>query len=147
MDPTMDSTKHILNYLMPILWRESPRLHGFMQRCLPACCPLGAGRRRWRVLRVGPAHWRLPLHCGCRAEVGTIFALSWLITWFGHVLANAQHVLRLYDFFLASHPLMAVYFAAAVRPRRPEAAAAAAAAANSCGRGSGCPHCWAGPPL
>ncbi|XP_063156083.1 TBC1 domain family member 20-like [Candoia aspera] len=80
MDPTIDSTKHILNYLMPILQRESPQLHDFMQR----------------------------------AEVGTIFALSWLITWFGHVLANFHHVLRLYDFFLASHPLMAVYFAAAV---------------------------------
>nr|XP_034980359.1 TBC1 domain family member 20-like [Zootoca vivipara] len=80
MDPTMDSTKHILNYLMPILQQESPRLHDFMQR----------------------------------AEVGTIFALSWLITWYGHVLANFQHILRLYDFFLASHPLMAVYFAAAV---------------------------------
>ncbi|XP_062986018.1 TBC1 domain family member 20-like isoform X2 [Elgaria multicarinata webbii] len=80
MDPTMDSTKHILNYLMPILQRESPRLHDFMQR----------------------------------AEVGTIFALSWLITWYGHVLTNFHHILRLYDFFLASHPLMAVYFAAAI---------------------------------
>ncbi|XP_054841004.1 TBC1 domain family member 20-like isoform X2 [Eublepharis macularius] len=80
MDPTMDSTKHILNYLMPILQRESPRLHDFMQR----------------------------------AEVGTIFALSWLITWYGHVLSDFHHILRLYDFFLASHPLMAVYFAAAI---------------------------------
>nr|XP_056710832.1 TBC1 domain family member 20-like [Euleptes europaea] len=80
MDPTMDSTKHILNYLMPILQQESPRLHAFM----------------------------------LRVEVGTIFALSWLITWYGHVLSNFHHVLRLYDFFLASHPLMAVYFAAAI---------------------------------
>nr|XP_020660114.1 TBC1 domain family member 20-like [Pogona vitticeps] len=80
MDPTMDSTKHILNYLMPILQRESPRLHDFMRR----------------------------------SEVGTIFALSWLITWYSHVLADMHHILRLYDFFLASHPLMAVYFAAAI---------------------------------
>ncbi|XP_060099023.1 TBC1 domain family member 20-like [Heteronotia binoei] len=80
MDPTMDSTKHILNYLMPLLQRESPRLHDFM----------------------------------LRAEVGTIFALSWLITWYGHVLSNFHHILRLYDFFLASHPLMAVYFAAVI---------------------------------
>ncbi|KAL8181448.1 UNVERIFIED_CONTAM: hypothetical protein K2H54_002187, partial [Gekko kuhli] len=80
MDPTMDSTKHILNYLMPILQRESPQLHDFM----------------------------------LRAEVGTIFALSWLITWYGHVLSDFHHILRLYDFFLASHPLMAVYFAAAI---------------------------------
>uniref|UniRef100_A0A674DUW4 Zgc:63863 n=1 Tax=Salmo trutta TaxID=8032 RepID=A0A674DUW4_SALTR len=49
-----------------------------------------------------------------RAEVGTIFALSWLITWYGHVLSEFRHVLRLYDFFLASHPLMAIYFAAVI---------------------------------
>lgn len=48
--------------------------------------------------------------------MGTIFALSWLITWYGHVLSNFHHILRLYDFFLASHPLMPIYFAAAVRP-------------------------------
>uniref|UniRef100_A0A8D2IYD0 TBC1 domain family member 20 n=1 Tax=Varanus komodoensis TaxID=61221 RepID=A0A8D2IYD0_VARKO len=86
MDPTMDSTKHILNYLMPILQRQSPRLHDFMQR----------------------------------AEVGTIFALSWLITWFGHILSSSHHILRLYDFFLASHPLMPVYFAAVVLHREEE---------------------------
>ncbi|XP_075772937.1 TBC1 domain family member 20-like isoform X3 [Pelodiscus sinensis] len=86
MDPTMDSTKHILNYLMPLLQRESRPLHDFM----------------------------------LRAEVGTIFALSWLITWYGHVLANFQHVLRLYDFFLASHPLMPVYFAAVLVLHREE---------------------------
>lgn len=80
MDPTMDSTKHILNYLMPILEQVDPELHDFMRR----------------------------------AEVGTIFALSWLITWYGHVLSEFRHVLRLYDFFLASHPLMAIYFAAVI---------------------------------
>lgn len=47
-----------------------------------------------------------------RAEVGTVFALSWLITWFGHVLSDFRHVVRLYDFFLACHPLMPIYFAA-----------------------------------
>lgn len=50
----------------------------------------------------------------CSAEVGTIFALSWLITWFGHVLSDFRHVVRLYDFFLACHPLMPIYFAAVV---------------------------------
>ncbi|KAL7826848.1 hypothetical protein AOLI_G00320570 [Acnodon oligacanthus] len=80
MDPTMDSTKHILNYLMPILEQVDPELHDFM----------------------------------LRAEVGTIFALSWLITWYGHVLSDFRHVLRLYDFFLASHPLMPIYFAAVI---------------------------------
>lgn len=46
--------------------------------------------------------------------MGTIFALSWLITWFGHVLMDFRHVVRLYDFFLACHPLMPIYFAAVV---------------------------------
>uniref|UniRef100_A0A3Q3AQH0 TBC1 domain family, member 20 n=1 Tax=Kryptolebias marmoratus TaxID=37003 RepID=A0A3Q3AQH0_KRYMA len=49
-----------------------------------------------------------------RAEVGTVFALSWLITWFGHVLSDFRHVVRLYDFFLACHPLMPIYFAAVI---------------------------------
>ncbi|MGH0171100.1 UNVERIFIED_CONTAM: hypothetical protein FKN15_060126 [Acipenser sinensis] len=80
MDPTMDNTKHILNYLMPIIERVNPEVHDFMQR----------------------------------AEVGTIFALSWLITWFGHVLSDFRHVVRLYDFFLACHPLMPIYFAAVI---------------------------------
>ncbi|XP_075437148.1 TBC1 domain family member 20-like isoform X4 [Ascaphus truei] len=78
MDPTMDSTKHALNYLMPLIQCESAQLCDFL----------------------------------LRSEVGSIFALSWLITWYGHVLSNYQRVLRLYDFFLASHPLMPVYFAA-----------------------------------
>ncbi|CAM4658612.1 unnamed protein product [Leuciscus chuanchicus] len=83
MDPTMDNTKHILNYLMPIIERVNPEVYDFMQQ----------------------------------AEVGTIFALSWLITWFGHVLSDFRHVVRLYDFFLACHPLMPIYFAAVVRLR------------------------------
>ncbi|KAG8567288.1 hypothetical protein GDO81_013565 [Engystomops pustulosus] len=80
MDPSMDNTKHILNYLMPIIELVNPGLHDFM----------------------------------VRAEVGTIFALSWLITWFGHVLSDFRHVVRLYDFFLACHPLMPIYFAAVI---------------------------------
>lgn len=48
------------------------------------------------------------------AGVGTIFCLSWLITWFGHVLNDYRHIVRLYDFFLACHPLMPIYLAAAI---------------------------------
>ncbi|XP_029469133.1 TBC1 domain family member 20 isoform X2 [Rhinatrema bivittatum] len=80
MDPTMDNTKHVLNYLMPLIEQVNPELHDFLHR----------------------------------AEVGTIFALSWLITWFGHVLSDFRHVVRLYDFFLACHPLMPIYFAAVI---------------------------------
>ena len=49
-----------------------------------------------------------------KSELGTIFALPWLITWFGHVLPNYSDVVRLYDFFLAGPPLMPVYLAAAI---------------------------------
>ncbi|XP_057683707.1 TBC1 domain family member 20 isoform X3 [Corythoichthys intestinalis] len=80
MDPTMDSTKHILNYLMPLVEEVDKELHDFL----------------------------------IRAEVGTIFALSWLITWYGHVLSEFKHTLRLYDFFLASHPMMPIYLAATI---------------------------------
>ncbi len=48
------------------------------------------------------------------SEVGTIFALPWMITWFGHVLADYHDVVRLYDFFLSKPPLMPVYFAASL---------------------------------
>lgn len=46
--------------------------------------------------------------------VGTIFSLSWLITWYGHVLNELKNIVRLYDFFLACHPLMPLYLAAAI---------------------------------
>ena len=46
--------------------------------------------------------------------MGQVFALSWLITWYGHVLKDFTTIVRLYDFFLATHPLMPVYFGAAV---------------------------------
>ena len=49
-----------------------------------------------------------------KSELGTIFALPWLITWFGHVLPNYSDVVRLYDFFLAGPPLMPVYLATAI---------------------------------
>lgn len=55
-----------------------------------------------------------------KAELGTIFALPWLITWFGHVLPDYSDVVRLYDFFLAGPPLMPVYLATAIVLHRQE---------------------------
>ena len=49
-----------------------------------------------------------------KAEIGTIFALPWLITWFGHVLPDYSDVVRLYDFFLAQPPMMPIYMAASI---------------------------------
>ncbi|KAK3761181.1 hypothetical protein RRG08_022582 [Elysia crispata] len=48
-----------------------------------------------------------------RNDLGTIFALSWVITWFSHVLGDIRRILRVFDFFLASHRMMPVYLSAA----------------------------------
>lgn len=48
------------------------------------------------------------------AEVGTMFCLPWLITWYGHVLNDIKDIVRLYDVFIACHPLMPIYLAAAI---------------------------------
>ncbi|XP_005093564.1 TBC1 domain family member 20 [Aplysia californica] len=48
-----------------------------------------------------------------RNDLGTIFALSWVITWFSHVLGDIKRIMRVFDFFLASHRMMPVYLSAA----------------------------------
>ncbi|XP_025836352.1 TBC1 domain family member 20 isoform X2 [Agrilus planipennis] len=48
------------------------------------------------------------------AMVGTMFALPWYLTWFGHSLNQYRDVVRLYDYFLASPPLMPLYTAASL---------------------------------
>ncbi|XP_063712850.1 TBC1 domain family member 20-like [Symsagittifera roscoffensis] len=48
------------------------------------------------------------------AELGTIFALPWVITWFSHSLNDLPLVLRLFDLFIASDHLLPVYLSAAV---------------------------------
>ena len=45
-----------------------------------------------------------------KSEVDTVFAISWLITWFSYVIEKQDDIERLYDFFLACHPLMPIYF-------------------------------------
>lgn len=42
------------------------------------------------------------------------FALSWYMTWFAYNLDQLQDAARLYDLFLASHPIMPIYAAAAI---------------------------------
>ncbi|GBL96598.1 TBC1 domain family member 20 [Araneus ventricosus] len=49
-----------------------------------------------------------------KSEVGVIYCLSWLITWFGHVLNDYDNVVRLFDFFIVSHPFMPVYLTTAI---------------------------------
>jgi hypothetical protein len=44
--------------------------------------------------------------------VGTIFALSWVITWFSHVLRSYDTVGRLFDYFMCSDPVAPIYLSA-----------------------------------
>eukprot|EP01024_Parvocaulis_polyphysoides_P005463 TRINITY_DN113692_c0_g1_i1.p2 TRINITY_DN113692_c0_g1~~TRINITY_DN113692_c0_g1_i1.p2 ORF type:complete len:179 (+),score=31.58 TRINITY_DN113692_c0_g1_i1:74-610(+) len=37
------------------------------------------------------------------------FSLSWWLTWFSHDVRDMEYVARLFDLFLASHPLMPIY--------------------------------------
>ena len=80
MDPTMQNTTNILNYLIPLLEKMKPELVRFI----------------------------------LASEVDMVFAISWLITWFSYVLTEQSDIERLYDFFLSSHPLMPIYFAAQI---------------------------------
>lgn len=49
-----------------------------------------------------------------RSQVGDIYALSWVITWFSHVVKSYEIVGRLFDFFIASHELMPIYLTVAI---------------------------------
>ena len=49
-----------------------------------------------------------------RSEVGQLFGLSWLITWFGHSIDRLEVIIRLFDVFMASSPTMPIYIGAAV---------------------------------
>jgi len=48
------------------------------------------------------------------SDAGTMFSLSWIITWFAYVLNDEAVIARLYDVFISSPPLMPVYMSAAV---------------------------------
>ncbi|XP_018572328.1 TBC1 domain family member 20 [Anoplophora glabripennis] len=52
------------------------------------------------------------------ASVGTMFALPWYLTWFGHSLNKYKDVVRLYDYFLATPPLMPIYVATSLVVQR-----------------------------
>lgn len=49
-----------------------------------------------------------------RSSVGTLFALPWYLTWFGHSLNQYRSVVRLYDYFLASPFLLPIYVTSAI---------------------------------
>ncbi|KAL7748359.1 GTPase-activating protein gyp8 [Sorochytrium milnesiophthora] len=49
-----------------------------------------------------------------RCQLQPYFCLSWIITWFSHDLDDFDLVCRLFDFLVASNPIMPVYISAAV---------------------------------
>lgn len=49
-----------------------------------------------------------------KSSVGTLFALPWYLTWFGHSLNSYRDVVRLYDYFLATPFLMPLYATVAI---------------------------------
>uniref|UniRef100_A0A2M4AQ61 Putative gtpase activator protein n=1 Tax=Anopheles triannulatus TaxID=58253 RepID=A0A2M4AQ61_9DIPT len=49
-----------------------------------------------------------------KSTVGTLFALPWYLTWFGHSLNSYRSVVRLYDYFLASEFLLPIYVTSAI---------------------------------
>lgn len=80
MEPTMDKTSHLLNYIFPLIYRLHPTLCDYLDR----------------------------------SGVGTMFCLPWFLTWYGHSLNRYRDVVRLYDYFLASPPLLPLYLAATI---------------------------------
>jgi TBC1 domain family member 20 len=87
--PSLDATTEVLSMLYPILREADPELHAFL-------AALGAPA-------LEEPHW----------------ALSWYMTWFAHEVQDLSQIARLFDFFIASHPLMPLYAAAvAVRAHR-----------------------------
>ncbi|XP_017041464.1 TBC1 domain family member 20 [Drosophila ficusphila] len=48
------------------------------------------------------------------SAVGTLFALPWYLTWFGHSLNSYKSVVRLYDYFLASPIYSPIFVTAAI---------------------------------
>jgi hypothetical protein len=49
-----------------------------------------------------------------KSEVGNIYGLSWVLTWFGHSLNSYRQLGRLFDLFIVNHELFCVYLVAAI---------------------------------
>lgn len=49
-----------------------------------------------------------------RSGIEPFFALSWLITWFGHDIKTLDVIARIYDVLLCSHPSFVLYLTTAV---------------------------------
>ncbi|XP_059058117.1 TBC1 domain family member 20 [Achroia grisella] len=94
----------------PLLWRLSlGPLAPFMEPTMVATQRLLS----YMLPVIGRVHPDLA-HFLDKAGVGTMFALPWYLTWFGHSLPRYVDVVRLYDYFLWAPPLLPVYVTAAI---------------------------------
>ena len=48
------------------------------------------------------------------SQVGTVFALSWFLTWYSHNIERLDTISRMFDFILSCHPLSVVYIIVAM---------------------------------
>jgi hypothetical protein len=90
-------------------------LRGFVQRDMDVATAL------LRVLSAVVAAADPPLAAHVEQACGgapPVFALPWLLTWFSHSVDGLSAVGRLFDAFLAGHPLLPVYAAAALMVAR-----------------------------
>jgi len=60
-------------------------------------------------------HFDRELHClFTEVQMEPYYAISWILTWFAHDLADIDLVARLFDVFLSADPLFSLYMSAAV---------------------------------
>lgn len=135
-----DAIKHrVVKFIIHIIESE-PDLHyyqGFHDVCLTflAICN-DEKKAKDKLLKLVPTHFKtfmqptmketqeyldlIPVIIGLndkeveeflyKSEVGTIFALSWMITWFSHVIPRYNDLKLLYEFFETSEPHVIIYF-------------------------------------
>lgn len=135
--------KRKLAQLIVNLLEENPKLHyyqGFHDVCLTYMTMLGDGEAFSKLKKLIGSHFNtfmqptldetrnyldmLTILIGLqnkeleefleKAEVGTIFALSWVITWFSHVIPNEHDVERIFEFLESRDPHMVIYLCAAI---------------------------------
>lgn len=135
--------KRKLAKLIVDLLEKNPQLHyyqGFHDVCLTYMTMLGDSNAFPKLCKLIESHFNtfmqptmdetrayldlIPILIGVqdkelelfleKAEVGTIFALSWVITWFSHVIPNDYDVERVFRFLEIQDPHMVLYLSAAI---------------------------------
>jgi hypothetical protein len=69
-----------------------------------------------RLVDVQVYDFILRSHRDADLTIHPVFALPWILTLYSHTLDQLATIARLMDFFIVSHPLMPLYFAAQVVP-------------------------------